>query len=1105
MNFQPSINIVHDVGKVTLFEQYVPNIKQLDIINDILSSVLLGEQHAHLLVGPYGAGKSLVGAITTTLLTQKKITKEVKQFFKDVYTVSPSLEERFQTILTDKYLKWLPITITGKTGDFENILLESIQRQCSLNDIQLNLKHDATYIIELIEMWKNQYHKVYISLGDVLSASDYTVDLLVEKLENGETAAVALFKTVYSKVVAGTPFYNPNKIDFIEQLTYILEQLLKKRIGLFIVFDEFGRFLQTITASKLALTMQQIQDVAELFNRLTNVGLLMITHTGLQQYSNTNMNLTHSELERVEKRFIEHRLESDSSIFYRSAFKLLPKAEGQLADVFLSSDYDELSYGIMKYNLFPDMSNDEIEGTIIEGCQPIHPLTIQLIPSLSNILGQNDRTLYMFLNQFDVEAEQGSWYYADRLFDYFYPDESMLLTLDSMRYYRLALNYKVSEKALRVVKLGTLLKLVNNRFLIREDFLQFALGLNENQVSNVLTELQEVKLIRYNPLNYAYELYEGSLVALDNLYNDVSRGYVITNTMREEALDEIHETRYYLPLGYNTEKSMTRYIERFFLIGDLFGKATHYSDGMIAYIIPHNITEKHKLKKYVESYLKDDILFGITSIDMDVIGPIIDEYLILNQMLKSVAILNEYYNMKREIELKVETVIYELHQHLQSIIKFNDSSVEYFLSGEQIQIESVEGFEQFIDQWMFNRFQLTPEVRNESFNKLNIMPIQRKSAIIILDQLLNPHFNGEFNINGTGPDYLIYATTFKNLNINFIDLDIQPKKELAELRIKLISFLENNNRNSIMELFNIALEKPFGIRKPLVPLFVTALLKDKWHQMAFYANDFSVAQMTATILYEIIEQEVTFYEYEIYQLSLEEESMLQDLNSCFFKNDNELNLNNLFKKLNQWLLGLPRFTQVTKMQSEPILEFKSIIRASETDPLSAIKKLVSMKLTSMDLIKIKDELENFLSYFKKQLNEDTLATFNVKAVEDIRLQYEQIILNSPQLQEIVSLYEDKANIDAVLVKVVGIRLEEWSDITYDSYLVTLKQHLMKSDLEEIRLIDGDQVLTVIQEVELSVKGKTIYNQLQRIVEAGGRTMNPEEVKYIMYKILQGIK
>nr|WP_312752901.1 hypothetical protein [Bacillus mobilis] len=1104
MNFQPSINIVHDVGNIALFEQYVPNMKQLDIMNEVISNVLLKEQHAHLLIGPYGAGKSLVGALITTLITQKRITKEIKQFYKDVYTVSPDLEERLQTTLANKQLKWLPVTITGKTGDFESILLESIQKQCLNNGIQLTLKHDAAYIIELIEMWEQQYPDVYLKLQQVLETAEYTIELLIEKLEASETAAVALFKTLYTQIVAGTQYYNPNKIDFNEQLAYIFEQLLKKKMGLFIVFDEFGRFLQTISASKIAATMQHIQDTAELFNRLQNAGLLMITHTGLQQYSNSNMSLTQGELERVEKRFMEHRLESDSSIFYRSAHKLLQKEKGQLPDVFLSTDYDELSYGIMRYNLFPDMSNDEIEGTIIEGCQPIHPLTIQLLPSLSNILGQNDRTLYMFLNQFDIDAEQGRWYYADRLFDYFYPDETMLLTLDSMRYYRLALNYKVSEHALRVVKLGTLIKLLNNRFLLKEDFLQFALGLEEDQVASVLSELQEVKLLRYNPLNNAYELHEGSLVALDNIYNEVSRSFAITNTMREMALDEIHENRYYLPLGYNTEKSMTRYIERFFVIGDELITNERYKDGSIVYVIPQTLLEKEIVKQKAQSYTKNDILFGITSINMEVVGAIVDEYITLNHLLKSPMLLEEDINLKREVNLKLETLVFELHQHLHSITQFEDSAVEYYLSGEQVQIDSQECFEQFIDQWMFDRFPLTPEVRNESFNKLNVMPIQRKSAISLLDQLLNPMFTGGFEIEGTGPDYLIYATTFKNLDIDFHALNSLETKELVELRKRLVAFIEQNSRSSVMDLFNIALEEPFGIRKPLVPLLVVALLKDKWHQMAFYANDFSVANMTAAILYEIVEQEVEFYEYEIYQLSSDEQKALQSLNTVFFEDNSMANPNVLFKQLNQWLLRLARFTQVTTMQTELILNFKSIIRASETDPLTAIKKLVELDLTIEQLAAIKEGLESYVEQFKKVLNNDTLATFNVATIEEIRHKHEQAIQQSPQLKEIVFLYEEHGDIDGVILKVVGIPLKDWSDVTYDSYLTTLKQYLTVSNVEEIRLMDGDQVITTIQEVELSVKGKTIYNQLQRIVEAGGRTMNLEEVKYILYRILQDV-
>ena len=85
------------------------------------------------------------------------MTKEIKQFFKDVYTVSPGLEERLQTTLANRSFKWLPITITGKTGDFENILLESIQKQCAIiskYDSHI-LKKKETYIDGGVPQWQN--------------------------------------------------------------------------------------------------------------------------------------------------------------------------------------------------------------------------------------------------------------------------------------------------------------------------------------------------------------------------------------------------------------------------------------------------------------------------------------------------------------------------------------------------------------------------------------------------------------------------------------------------------------------------------------------------------------------------------------------------------------------------------------------------------------------------------------------------------------------------------------------------------------------------------------------------------------------------------------
>lgn len=1106
MSFQPSINIMYDIGKVQLFENYVPNVNQLDIMNKMLADAVDSQQHAHLLVGPYGAGKSLVGAITTSLISEPKLKrKEIKSFFESIYTVSPELEQNIRESLVKNKLKWIPVTITGKSGSFESIILESIQKKFESLDMPIILKNDATHMLQLIQRWDEEYPEVVKSFEKVLEQKSLAKEDFILHLKSNAEQAIYLFKEIYPEIAFGTPYHNPIKISFIEQLEYILDELQKKKIGIFLVFDEFGRFLQTVGNSKVYETMQQIQDFAELSNRRSNAFLLMITHTGLQQYVNEGTELTKGELERVEKRFAEHRLESDSTIFYRSAHKLLKKSPEQSASMFLSLDYEALNYAILKYNLFPHMTAEEVTGFILDGCQPIHPLTIQLLPSMSNLLGQNDRTLYLFLNQFNAALYTEKWYYVDQLFDYFYPEESAILTLDSMKYYRLATSYKVSEEAMRIVKLGTLLNLLNNRFPLTNEFIQFALGLDEAASTAAIHELRGVKLLRLNPFVGAYELYEGSLVIFEDLYKDIAQKTILSDAMRIDAIGEIFGEKYYLPLGYNTAKSMTRYIETTFAFANQPIVIDSEQDGTLLYILVNNESERGQVEGELSTYTKRDALFGIATLNLPKLRELVDQHLLLNKLLQTPELLQQDANLKKEILIRLESAAYHIQQLLLPLKQFNPEYTAYYLAGKPMKIDSLHRFEHCIDGWMFERFPYTPEIRNESFIKRKVMPIQRKSAISLLNQILQPAFEGEFDVTGNGPDYLIYATTFKNQQFNFKNLNAQASPELFELRKALLEHLETATRNSILSLFSIAMQEPFGLREAAVPLIVPALIKDKWNQMAFYSHDFSITSMTAEILYEIIEQQVAFYEYEIYTLEDDIQELLQDVNNVFFEDKNAIHPNFLFQKLTQWLLKLPRFTQITDKQSAGLLSFKEIVRASESDPLAASKKLRNLSEQVASLANFKDELESFCLAFKEQLVQETMAVFEVSTVNEIREKHLEVIQKSPQLQELVTILEDTADVDRFIQKVVGIKLEDWSDVTYDSYFATLNQLLTVADSEEIRLVDGDQVITTIKEMELSVKGNTIYGQLQRIVQAGGRTMNSEEVKYILYNILKSVE
>lgn len=1105
MSFQPSINISYDIGKPDIFEQYVPNIKQLEIMDVVLSNLITAEQHSNIIVGPYGAGKSLVATMITSLLTERTNKKEFKQFFKDVQTVAPSIEEHIKDVILKKEFRWVPITITGKSGDFENIILDSIEKQCKEHDISIVLKHDATYILELISSWKKSFKEAYDRLVSCLNERDITINILKEQLVAGEESAVEIFKEIYPSIVFGTQYYNPKKLAFIEQIEYIFKQLNKKKVGLFIVFDEFGRFLQTVSNQLIYDTMQQIQNLAEFANRQSNMGLLLITHTGLQQYSTANKNLSKEELERVEKRFLEHRLESDSAIFYRSAHKLINK-DTDIESLFLSTDYEDISYYIMKYNLFADMTKEEIEGAIISGCQPIHPLTIQLLPSISNQLGQNDRTLYMFLNEFDVTKAENNWYFADQLFDYFYPDESILLTLDSMKYYRLALKYNLSVNAIRIVKMATLLNLINTVFPINKEFIGFATGLSKGEVHIAFEELLNAKLLRINPYTKSYELYEGTLLSVENLIEEVSNTFVLTDDQRCEAIEMMYEERYYIPLRYNTTKSMTRFIESHFTFGiEMKDLEEKNNDGTLLFVLSRSAKEKEDALEIITQHKNNNVLFGVVNLDMISVFNQIDQYLLLQKILNTPELLNQDYNLRQELEMRIESIKYEIKQFMMPIKELKKEAIEFYLSEEKINDLTKYKFDTLLDQWMFTRYPNTPEIRNESFNKTKIMGVQKKAAISILNQILNPAFDGEFKVEGNGPDYLIYATTFKNTNFNFKDLDNQENEDFAKLRAALLELLLEKNRNSISALFNIALNKPFGIRAPLVPLLVISLLKDKWHQMAFYAKDFSVPEMSAEMLYEIFEHDATFYEFEIYDLDQEVVDVLQNLNEVYCDSQSVAHPYVLFKDLYKWLLNLPRFTQITNKQITELDVFKQIIRSSESDPILASKKMLELDYSMDKMQDVKETLETFIEDFKPHIIQKTLDIFEVDDKNEIKSKYSELIKKSPQLLEITSLIEKETFIEDLILKIVGVPLEDWSDVTYDSYFATLEQLLIVNNDDVIQIVEGNQVIDTIKEVELSVKGKTIYKQLDRIVTAGGRTMNPEEVKFILYKILQEMK
>lgn len=1111
--FQPSINVVYDTGKSELFDMFVPNNDQLEIMENIISSLSKKSLvNSHLMIGPYGAGKSMVGAITASLITARKNSKNVKSFLYNVSGLNNDLSDKIRNNLYENSIKWIPITITGKNGRVDEIILEAIQLKLKSEGIVLSLKGDSEQILQTIELWKNDYKDTYLKLVNLCTSFGCTIEELIQGITINDERFIVEFKKMYGTLTSGATYISESKASFVEKIQHLTNQLSIKKMGLFIIYDEFGRFLQGVNQSLIFQTMQDLQDIAEFANRSSNLGLLFITHTGLRQYSTESNNLSKEELERVEKRFESHRLDSDPSLFYRTAFKILEIVkEDNEPNLFLLNDIEKIKNDLKKYSLFPDMEVSEVENFILEKCQPIHPLTLRLLPILSNMLGQNDRTLYTFLSQFDEASLETDWYYADQLFNYFYPDESSFYLIDDLKYYRLSMSYQISNEAKRLVKLMTLLNISNKPFKLSVDFLSFSLGSNEMKIRESIEELKKIKIIRYNPLASSYELYSGSILSLEFLIEEYRSKTVINDGTRIKFLNDFLPNKYFLPHEYNSVKSMTRFVESQFAWGNVLNLDTPIGDGMILYMIYKNDQELKNIQDFAINPERKDILVCITKLNTKDLIIKLDEFMILDLLLNTSELMQQDENLEAEILIHLENIRFEIEKLLRPIRHFEKDNLTWYINNDVVKIDSKNSLEKKISNWMFERFPATPEIRNEGFNKKNVTSIQKKAAKSILSQLLSPTFSGRFDIQGFGPDYLIYATMFKNTGIDTNNLSQIADDNLLKLRYDLLSYLKQNRRGKIVGLYDLLRHEPYGIREPLIPLLLIALLKDAWHQMAFYSNDFYIHELNADMLYEILELRADFYEYELYELSSANLNLLKDLNTTFFDGTLSEQPVIIFTELTRWLRNLPRYTQVTDQLTNAENQFKEIIRHSETDPLASVTNLAKIIEDSRDLKILKSGLENHLSLLKEQIKEEVLLKMEIESNEDIHKwadSNKELVLNSSILAGFVSEYAQNKDWLAYLIeKIVGVALKDWSDVTYDSFWMNFKQLLMTNQNQDglIKIVTDNQTIMEIKEVELSVKGKTIYNNVSRIVNAGSRTMSDDEIRFVVYKILSELE
>ena len=257
----------------------------------------------------------------------------------------------------------------------------------------------------------------------------------INELEDFSITAYEKFEKVYPSLTAGSefnPFLGFDVIDLYEAAVKGIKS--RGYTGIYVVYDEFSKFLEANISAASVSDTKMLQDFAEKCNRSgeQQLHLMLISHKEIANYIDRLPKQKVDGWRGVSERFTHIHLNNNFTQTYEIIAAVINK-DADKWHTFCAQNkgyFDNVTELYEHHNIFSDMDKNEIAKTI-HACYPLHPVSTFVLPRLSERVAQNERTLFTFLSAKGIstlgtyleEADQSKFHLIapDYIYDYFEP------------------------------------------------------------------------------------------------------------------------------------------------------------------------------------------------------------------------------------------------------------------------------------------------------------------------------------------------------------------------------------------------------------------------------------------------------------------------------------------------------------------------------------------------------------------------------------------------------------------------------------------------------------------------------------------------------------
>ena len=881
--FQYSVNIGYDLGCDDKLRNFIPTKSALSLLEEILLSINpASTDRARVLIGAYGKGKSHIVLSILSMLLKRDLALFEKMM--------PKIQEnpRLYWLVQNYYEsenKILPVVISGSNTSLTQAFLLSLQRTLSEHGL-LSAMPDTNYraATNVIYRWEKDFPETFAKFQEAI---DEPVGVLIERLENYDVVAYETFERIYPTLTAGSvfnPFLGFDVVDLYESVAKSLNRM--GYTGLYVVYDEFSKFLEANIVDASVSDTKMLQDFAEKCCRSGSLQLhlMLISHKEISNYIDKLPKEKTDGWRGVSERFKHIRMNNNFTQTYEIISSVIQHKEPRwraFCNVH-APDFDALFTRYWKHQMFTD-AQGEIE-TAIKGCFPLHPVSTFILPRLSESVAQNERTLFTFLSAegtatlasfLDVYENDFTLVTPDQIYDYFEPlfkkevysggiHDTFVLTSTILNQLP---EGTLGSKIVKTISLIYILEQFERLSPTKEQIIGIYSG------SYDVEEIEREYVVYIKRSNDYLRLKKTSGVDIRQKIHDLMETQAGRVTAKS-VLNASNFDNYMYPSRYNDEREMTRFFSFQFIDGceisddvDWNVKSeTIQSDGVIYGIIPHSEAQLKEIsgivKKTSKSY--DRFIFVLPK-HFQAIGGVIREYAAVKQLRDQAAndpvLFDEY-------EVVFEDLQEVINGFISSYTRPESYRSVYYHDGEIKNVHRKSGLTEVMSQICDRVFGLTPIINNESVNKNEITSIAANSRNKIISALLRNELEPNLGLSGTGQEVSIMRSTLLRTGIwceegGIAQLNLHPAdaamRNMLETIENFVLEARQNGRISFSVLYD-SLTSPnnhIGLRNGLIPIYV-AVVMHNYRQQVVINDRFGPVQTSVDVLVQINSEPSSF-------------------------------------------------------------------------------------------------------------------------------------------------------------------------------------------------------------------------------------------------------